>query len=168
MYFIFKYGIFQPVTTPEQGPIRHLPQNEGIVSPGRDIFCDIVEHNAAAVRIFETDSAAVIMDTKGYPLVLSKTHERSSIPDILSLAGKMIGAVEKAYGVNAVRIQLNFGEAAGQEILHPHVHVMPRVQVEHGVGRTVTIENEELKSKMAKRIRTLCKPLTPYPYKKPV
>ncbi len=133
----------------------------------RDVFCEIVEQKKPAIRIFETDSALVIMDLHGgYPLVLSKEHSNRSIPQILELAGKMVDPVRNAYHADGVRVILNDGAAAGQEIPHPHVHVMPRNRVEHGVGRTIVTKTEGEKRRIAKRLRALCEDLVPKNYKK--
>ncbi len=127
-----------------------------------DVFCEIINRRESAIRIFETKDASVIMDLKGYPLVLSKNHSEESIPEILRLAGKMIIPVKKAYSASGVRIQLNYGESAGQDIFHPHVHVIPRQQISEGVGRNITISDFGEKSKMARKIRQLSKDLVPH------
>ena len=144
---------------------RRIPRYE-TGDNSRDIFCEIIERRTPAVRIFDTDRASVIMDLNGYPLVLSKTHLEEDVPEILSLAGKMAPVVRRVYVADGVRIQLNLGEAAGQEISHPHVHIIPKRKVEGGVGKTITTTDFGEKSKMARKIRKLCEDLIPYPYKK--
>jgi histidine triad (HIT) family protein len=132
-------------------------------TPSQDIFCQIIERKLPSIRVFETDIALVIMDKfGGYPLVLSKDHSDKNIPQMLELAGKMIPHVRKAYQADGIRIQLNYGAAAGQEIPHPHVHIMPRKRVDSGVGRTFGAEDDLEKQRMAKRLKELSKDLIPH------
>lgn len=134
-----------------------------IEQEARDVFCEIVERSSPSIRVFETDLALVIMDKfGGYPLVLSKDHSDKNVPQLLELAGKMLPFVKKAYHADGVRIMLNSGEAAGQEIPHPHVHIMPREKVENGVGKTLSIDDELEKQRMAKKLRELSRDLIPH------
>lgn len=134
-----------------------------VESSEKDIFCEIVERRAPSVRVFETDIALVIMDKfGGYPLILSKEHSDKNIPQILELAGKMMPFVRKVYQADGIRVQLNFGEAAGQEIPHPHVHIMPRKKVENGVGKTFGAEDDLEKQRIAKKLKDLSKDLIPH------
>lgn len=129
----------------------------------QDVFCEIIERRSPSIKVFETDQALVIMDKfGGYPLVLSKEHSDKNIPQILELAGKMIPFVKKAYHADGVRVLLNQGEAAGQEIPHPHVHIMPRQNVENGVGRTFGSQDELEKQRLAKKLRELSHDLIPH------
>ena len=139
-----------------------LERRNGQELPQRDIFCEIVDRKSPSVRIFETDTALVVMDLNGYPLVLAKDHLEESIPKILELAGRMIDPVRKAYHADGIRILFNQGESAGQEIIHPHVHVMPREEVQGGVGRTITIKDLLEKERMAKKVRELSHGLYPH------
>lgn len=132
----------------------------------KDVFCSIVEHSKPAIRVFETDTAVVILDINGgYPLVLSKSHSEDSIPEVLSLAGKLQPHVKKAYGADGVKILMNLGRAAGQEISHPHVHIIPRQQ--HGdVGRNIVVTDFGERTKLQRKLRALSGDLIPYQYKK--
>ena len=145
-----------------------LERRNGQELPQRDIFCEIVGRKSPAERIFETDTALVVMDLNGYPLILAKDHSEESIPKILELSGRMINPVRRAYHADGIRILLNQGKSAGQEILHPHVHVMPREEVQGGIGRTMTIKDLPEKERMAKRVRELSYGLYPHINRKKV
>ncbi len=132
----------------------------------KDVFCLIVEHKEPAIRVFETDTASVIIDINGgYPLVLSKDHSERNLPEILSLAGKMQSRVRKAYGADGIKILMNLGQASGQEISHPHVHIIPRQQ-QGEVGRNIVIKDFGERNMLARRVRVLCDDLIPYRYKR--
>jgi histidine triad (HIT) family protein len=140
----------------------HQQDRKEINLQPRDIFCEIIDRKSPSIRIIETDYALVIMDLSGgYPLVVSRGHPDTPF-QVLELAGKLIPFVKKAYHADAVRILLNDGEAAGQDIPHPHVHIMPRMQVDNGVGRTIIIKDQQEKEKMARKIRDLSRELVPH------
>lgn len=129
----------------------------------KDVFCSIIEHKEPAIRVFETDKASVILDINGgYPLVLSKDHSEESIPEILSLAGKLQPLVKKVYEADGIKILINIGKAAGQEIDHPHVHIIPRKQ-QGDVGRNIVITDFGERSKLQRKLRALSEDLIPYP-----
>lgn len=130
----------------------------------KDVFCSIIEHKEPAIRVFETDKASVILDINGgYPLVLSKDHSEESISEILSLAGKLHPLVKKVYGADGIKILINIGKAAGQDIDHPHVHIIPR-KLHDDVGRNIVITDFGERSKLQRRLRALAEDLIPYPY----
>jgi histidine triad (HIT) family protein len=132
----------------------------------KDVFCLIVEHKETAIRVFETDKASVILDINGgYPLVLSKDHSEENIPEILSLAGKLQPLVKKVYGADGIKILLNLGRAAGQEIPHPHVHIIPR-QLQGDFGKNIVVTDFGERSKLQRKLRVLSDDLIPYPYKR--
>lgn len=146
--------------------IKSPPLSEVSETMQKDVFCSIVEHKESAIRVFETDKASVIIDINGgYPLVLSKDHSEESIPEILSLAGKLQAHVRKAYGADGIKILLNLGKAAGQEIPHPHVHIIPRQQ-QGDVNRNIVITDFEERKRLARRVRSLSGDLIPYPNKR--
>ena len=101
------------------------------------IFCRIVEKEIPATVVFEDDDVLVFMDIgpiiKGHALVIPKKHydpvteTPNEIVAKLHLAAKRIAQAQmNGLGAAGVNIMQNNGTAAGQEVPHVHVHVIPR------------------------------------------
>ena len=101
------------------------------------VFCAIVAGEAPASVVWEDPVVVAFMDLRqpnsGHVLVIPRRH----ITDILELddqtgASLMAGtarvarAVAKAFSPDGLNIWQSTGEAAGQEVFHLHLHVMPR------------------------------------------
>ena len=101
------------------------------------IFCKLANGDIPTNSIYEDDRFNVILDagpaTKGHALILPKEHADNlfDLPPetaaaAIHLAQKLgAGMVEKldADGLNLVQ---NNGEAAGQTVMHFHLHLIPR------------------------------------------
>jgi len=103
------------------------------------IFCSIVEGRIPAYVIYQDEYYLAIMDrypsAQGHVLILPKRHvadiyglnaeeAAALIPLAQRIASKMrdtLGA--EMQGLNLVQ---NSGKAAGQEIMHFHLHLIPR------------------------------------------
>ena len=101
------------------------------------IFCKIVAKEIPATVIYEDNDVLAFMDIgpiiKGHTLVISKKHYDSiteTPDDILSRLHVVAKQISKAQmnglGADGVNIMQNNGTAAGQEVPHIHVHVIPR------------------------------------------
>lgn len=102
------------------------------------IFCRIVSGAAPASIVYEDDLVSAIMDISpvnaGHLLVLPKMHtpSLSDLDDatgahVFMTATRMAQALRRC-GVRCegVNLLLADGEAAGQEVSHVHMHVLPR------------------------------------------
>lgn len=101
------------------------------------IFCKLANGEIPTNTIFEDDNYRVILDngpaTKGHALVLPKQHyaDLFEIPEE-TLAGAAVTAkkvaekMKKALGCDGLNLVQNNGEAAGQTVMHFHLHVIPR------------------------------------------
>ncbi len=103
------------------------------------IFCKIANKEIPATILFEDDDLLVFMDIgpiiKGHALVIPKKHYDpvTETPDELlaklHLAAKRIAQAQmNGLGADGVNIMQNNGTAAGQEVPHIHVHVIPRFE----------------------------------------
>ena len=101
------------------------------------IFCKIANGEIPSNTIYEDDDFRVILDlgpaTKGHALVLPKAHyaDLFEIPeDTLAGAvktGKKVAAMmKKTLNCDGLNLVQNNGEAAGQTVMHFHLHVIPR------------------------------------------
>lgn len=100
------------------------------------IFCEIVKGNAPCTKVYEDKATLAFLDidplTKGHVLIIPKAHFEN-IQDIdektlsqLTLAAKKI--TKKIYedGAAGVNILHASGHAAGQDVFHFHLHIVPR------------------------------------------
>lgn len=101
------------------------------------IFCKIIAKEIPATVVYEDDDVLAFMDIgpiiKGHALVIPKKHYDpiTETPDEivakLHITAKKIAAAQmNAFGADGVNIMQNNGKAAGQEVEHIHVHVIPR------------------------------------------
>ena len=107
------------------------------------IFCKIVTGEASSHKVYEDEDTMVFLDifpvSKGHVLVIPKEHYESltDIPnDVLSKVWIVASSIGKVYRIKfkapGVNIVTNSGRAAGQEVFHFHVHVIPRWGVWRG------------------------------------
>ena len=101
------------------------------------IFCEIIKGNIPSKKIYENDDVIAILDisqiTKGHTLVMPKRHydnlldisdeDLKNVSSTVQLVTKMI---DKAYSPLGFNIINNCKEAAGQSVMHFHVHIVPR------------------------------------------
>ena len=103
------------------------------------IFCKIANGEIPSNTIFENDEYRVILDngpaTKGHALVLPKKHyaDLFEIPeDALAGAVKVAKTVatnmKQKLNYDGVNLVQNNGAAAGQSVLHYHLHIIPRYE----------------------------------------
>jgi len=108
-----------------------------------DIFCKIANGEIPCYKLYEDYDVLAFLDisqvTKGHALVISKKHYDNFLTAPHEIMHKVmdvaqrIGQVEiKLLGAKGVNILSNCYEAAGQSVMHFHVHVIPRYQEEEG------------------------------------
>lgn len=107
------------------------------------IFCRIVAGDIPGRIVEETDHAVAFLDANplapGHTLVVPKQHygRLQDVPgeeaaELFEAVHELSAAVEDAVDADAVSIGINDGEAAGQEIPHTHVHLVPRFDGDGG------------------------------------
>lgn len=100
-------------------------------------FCAIVDDEAPAYRLHEDDRTLAFLDiepvTPGHALVVPKPHretltemEPDLVADTFRSVRRVAAAVESAFDPDGLDLLQANGEAAGQEVFHAHVHVLPR------------------------------------------
>ena len=104
------------------------------------VFCKILQGNAEGSVVYEDEACVALMDIQpvnpGHILVIPRVHA-SYLSELAENTGakvfttgmRMARALRKS-GVKceAVNLFLADGEAAGQEIFHVHLHVLPRFE----------------------------------------
>jgi len=103
------------------------------------IFCKIVKGDIPCSKVYEDENVLSFFDispaNKGHTLVIPKKHYEkfNEMPEdeastLMSAANKVSKAVEKAIEPEGYSILINNGKAAGQEVGHVHLHIMPKYE----------------------------------------
>lgn len=101
------------------------------------IFCQIAAGKLPAVKLYEDELVVAFLDlgpiNYGHTLVIPKEHHESSSTIPEATAGRMfhvgsrIGvALKRQEAYDAFNLHLADGAAAGQVVMHAHLHVVPR------------------------------------------
>jgi len=103
------------------------------------VFCKIARKQASAALVYEDESVMAFLDirplSEGHTLIMPKEHYETifEIPEELvahlhRIVKRVALAVKKATEADGISIIQQNGKAAGQEIFHLHVHVIPRFE----------------------------------------
>ncbi len=106
-------------------------------STGHCIFCDLIRGAAEVSICYEDSTAIAFMDIQpvnaGHVLVVPREHYEvlQDIPKavgvhLYTVATKLIPVVQTASGASDMNIVVNSGQAAGQNVMHYHIHLIPR------------------------------------------
>lgn len=101
------------------------------------IFCKLANGVFPTNTVYEDDMFRVILDlgpaSPGHMLILPKEHYANlyELPEeiaaeAMKLAKKLAIAAKKALNADGVNVVQNNEEAAGQTVMHYHLHVIPR------------------------------------------
>lgn len=101
------------------------------------LFTRIIEDKIPSVKIHDDDLSIAILDiapiNKGHILVIAKEEYETILecPDfilshLMITAKKLAERMKKRIKCDGFNIMINNGTAAGQEVPHIHVHVIPR------------------------------------------
>lgn len=103
------------------------------------LFCKIIKGEIPSFKIYEDDNIFSFLDikpvTKGHALVIPKKHsenifeiDEDSLEKVI-LAGKHVSEMlKKSLNPDGIRLSQSNGKAAGQEIMHFHLHIIPRYE----------------------------------------
>ncbi len=131
------------------------------------IFCKIVRKQAPSSIIYEDETVMVFLDIRplnmGHTLVIPKAHyvDIFDIPETLlsqvhRVSKQISFAIKKATNADGISIIQQNGKAAGQDIFHLHVHVVPRFEGQKLPHFNDLKEVERTKlDEMAKKIQQL-------------
>lgn len=103
------------------------------------MFCKIIKNEIPSFKIYEDDFVFSFLDikpvTKGHALVIPKKHSENIFDideDFLQkviVAGKHVSEMlKKSLNPDGIRLSQSNGKAAGQEIMHFHLHIIPRYE----------------------------------------
>lgn len=103
------------------------------------VFCEILARRAPGSVVYEDDHVAAFLDLfpvhRGHTLVVPKRHLVDLLACPPDLAGRLFAAcallapaVVQASGAHGFNVWTANGAAAGQEIFHLHLHLLPRYE----------------------------------------
>lgn len=101
------------------------------------LFCQIARGERPAHKVYEGEGVMAFLDiypcTPGHTLVIPREHSASLNEMSPEDAGRLLQAaalvatkVQGAMGAAGFNLGVNNGKAAGQEVFHVHVHIIPR------------------------------------------
>lgn len=101
------------------------------------LFCKIIAGQIPALKLYEDDKTFAFLDigpvSKGHTLVIPKVHAQdlsSGIPEdaktLMETVHHLAPKIMAALGAQGYNLGMNHGEVAGQEVMHTHLHIMPR------------------------------------------
>ncbi|MCA9365519.1 HIT family protein [Candidatus Kaiserbacteria bacterium] len=103
------------------------------------IFTKIIEREIPADIVYEDDDILAFLDinpvNKGHTLVIPKKAfvnifdaKEKIFGKMAIVAAKLGTAIKEATGADGINLIMNNGEAAGQEVPHAHIHIVPRFE----------------------------------------
>ena len=132
------------------------------------LFCQIIAGDVASVGFYEDSHTVGIMDLRqpGWPhvahvLVLPREHveeidslSHRSATTLMSSVVTVAKALRSVCRPEGISVWQSNGEAAGQEVPHVHVHLLPlNSMADADFGKKIKISQEELAS-LAEKIRS--------------
>jgi histidine triad (HIT) family protein len=110
------------------------------------LFCSIISREIPAEIVFENEHVLAFLDigpvSEGHTLVIPKVHaENLSLGtqegacELMKAVYELAPKIMKAVGADGFNLGMNHGVSAGQDVMHTHLHIMPR---KTGMMRTFT------------------------------
>jgi histidine triad (HIT) family protein len=109
------------------------------------IFCKMVKEEIPCSTVLNNGKIFAILDihpvSKGHVLIIPKDHydtlidiPENVLKDVIVAAKKVGKAQRKALKADGFNLRMNNFPAAGQEVMHAHLHVVPRFEGDGAVG----------------------------------
>jgi histidine triad (HIT) family protein len=129
------------------------------------IFCKIIEGELPSEKIYETEEVYCFLDAnplgKGHTLCIPKKHHQNVFEMDADLAAKLIKASKKVaqmqkdnLGADGVDFLQYNGRAGGQEVMHYHMHILPRFEEDSVDAWPETAYKKESLEATAKKLRS--------------
>ena len=118
------------------------------------IFCKIIKGEIPCNKIYEDDKVLAFLDIRpineGHTLVVPKHHCKDifeaspgELKDMISVAKDLSEKIMDAVDADGINIGINNKPAAGQVVMHTHLHIIPRFSNDghrHWPGKEVSKE----------------------------
>ena len=128
------------------------------------IFCKIVKGEIPSHKIYESRNFVAFLDIMpinlGHTLIVAKKHYKNmdELPEelgeeLIMVIKRVSKALVKTVNADGYNIGMNNGAAAGQLVMHAHIHIIPRFK-EDGLKSwpQKKVDNEKLRE-IAEKIR---------------
>lgn len=127
------------------------------------IFTKIIKKEIPSVQLYEDDQAIVILDiapvSAGHALIISKEPyptidqcPNDLLAHLMAIVKQVDIKLKEKLKADATNIVINNGKAAGQEVPHLHIHVIPRYIDDK---KNLTFAKESYKEKEMERVGKL-------------
>ncbi len=101
------------------------------------VFCGVAAGIQPAAIVYRDETTIAFLDhqpvTRGHTLVIPREHLENIYPfgdtqaaDLMVTGARMARALKSAFGAAGVNFWMANERAAGQEVMHAHLHVIPR------------------------------------------
>lgn len=107
------------------------------------VFCKIIENEYSSYKVYEDDTVLAFLDLSqaclGHTLVVPKQHVKNitecdtvTLSKVMTVVQKIASSMMANLGAKGVNVISNMNEAAGQTVMHFHIHVIPRYNDQDG------------------------------------
>lgn len=101
------------------------------------IFCKIIKGEIPSSKVYEDEKVFAFLDiapvNKGHTLVIPKEHyvnifdmPEELLKDVSVAVKNISAAVQKGVNADGISLGMSNNSAAGQVVMHAHMHIMPR------------------------------------------
>lgn len=101
------------------------------------LFCKIIAGKIPCAKVYEDEKVFAFLDigpvNKGHTLVVPKEHYRTfletpddAMKELIAASKNIAKAIVKAVKADGINLGISTEKAAGQVIMHTHIHLMPR------------------------------------------
>ena len=119
------------------------------------IFCKIVQKDIPGKIIYEDDVCLAFLDlsqtTDGHTLVIPKKHYKNILEvndeiltHLIVVTKKLANKIVKNLNANGVNILTNANEIAGQTVMHFHIHIIPRYNLDDKIEINFTDRSDDV------------------------
>ncbi len=133
------------------------------------LFCKIARKEIPADIVYEDQDTMAFLDIRpinpGHTLLIPKKHSTNLydtddevLRKLAPVLKKVAIAVKKAVNADGMNIGMNNEGAAGQIIMHPHFHIIPRSGTDghrhwHGIENFPKEESKRLEEKIKEKLQ---------------
>ncbi|MBI1866314.1 MAG: HIT family protein [Candidatus Staskawiczbacteria bacterium] len=101
------------------------------------IFCKIAKGELDSAKVYEDENIFAFLDikpfAKGHCLVIPKEHfenifdiDENILQKVIVIAKKISEKIKNNLKADGIRLSQSNGETAGQEVMHFHLHLIPK------------------------------------------
>lgn len=116
------------------------------------LFCSIAAHEIPASIIYEDWETVAFLDihprAPGHTMIIPKSHsanlldlKHGDIGPLFETVRKVQGLILEALKPDGFTVGINQGRAAGQEVDHLHIHILPRFREDGGESIQEIVNN---------------------------